>query len=71
MFCPEPADGLVAIDDLQNLFARQGMAAKMGELGLACEDVDKLLPALIKNKGEAFGGFKKLTIDGAIYPLAF
>lgn len=62
-----------AIDELQDFFARQGMPTKMGELGLAPEDVDKLLPTLAKNKGEVFGGFKKLTMDDAkaIYLSAF
>ena len=45
----------------------------MGELGLAPEDVGKLLPTLAKNKGEVFGGFKKLTMEDAkaIYLSAF
>ncbi len=64
---------LAAIDELQHFFARQGMPTKMGELGLAPEDVDKLLPTLAKNKGEVFGGFKKLTMEDAkaIYLSAF
>lgn len=82
VFGLEPADGrdesveetvLAAIDELQDFFARQGMPTKMGELGLAREDVDELLPTLVKNKGEVFGGFKKLTMDDAraIYLSAF
>ena len=82
VFGIEPVDGTdeaiedavtAAIDELQDFFARQGMPTKMGELGLAPEDVDKLLPTLAKNKGEVFGGFKKLTMDDAkaIYLSAF
>lgn len=82
VFGLEPKDGrepsieetvLTAIDELQDFFARQGMPTTMGELGLTSEDVDKLLPTLAKNKGEVFGGFKKLTMEDAkaIYLSAF
>lgn len=62
-----------AIDELQRFFAGLGMPTKMGELGFSVEDVDALLPTLKANKGEVFGGFKKITLEDAraIYLSAF
>ncbi len=62
-----------AIDELQAFFADLGMPTKLGEFGVKPEDVDKLLPTLKANKGEVFGGFKKLTMEDAkaIYLSAF
>ncbi len=62
-----------AIDELQAFFTDLGMPTKLGEFGIAPEDVDKLLPTLKANKGEVFGGFKKLTMEDAkaIYLSAF
>ena len=53
--------------------ASLGMPRTLGEFGIAPEDVDKLLPTLKANKGEVFGGFKKLTLEDAkaIYLSAF
>ena len=62
-----------AIDELQAFFVDLGMPHTLGEFGIAPEDVDKLLPTLKANKGEVFGGFKKLTLEDAkaIYLSAF
>ena len=62
-----------AIDELQAFFVDLGMPRTLGEFGIAPEDVDKLLPTLKANKGEVFGGFKKLTPEDAkaIYLSAF
>ena len=62
-----------AIDELQAFFVDMGMPRTLGEFGIAPEDVDKLLPTLKANKGEVFGGFKKLTMQDAkaIYLSAF
>ena len=62
-----------AIDELQAFFVDLGMPRTLGELGIAPEDVDKLLSTLKANKGEVFGGFKKLTLEDAkaIYLSAF
>ena len=62
-----------AIDELQAFFVDLGMPRTLGEFGIAPEDVDKLLPTLKANKGEVFGGFKKLTLEDAkaIYLSAF
>ncbi len=61
------------IDELQGFFAELGMPVKLGEFGIAPDDIDKLLPTLKANKGEVFGGFKKLTMEDAkaIYLSAF
>mgnify|MGYP004477856127 CR=1 FL=1 len=62
-----------AIDELQAFFVDLGMPRTLGEFGIAPEDVDKLLSTLKANKGEVFGGFKKLTLEDAkaIYLSAF
>lgn len=62
-----------AIDELQAFFADLGMPTKLGEFGLKPEDVDAFLVTLKANKGEEFGGFKKLTLEDAraIYLSAF
>ena len=62
-----------AIDELQAFFAELGMPTKLGEFGLKLENVDAFLATLKANKGEAFGGFKKITLEDAraIYESAF
>lgn len=62
-----------AIDELQAFFAELGMPTKLGEFGLKLENVDAFLVTLKANKGEAFGGFKKITLEDAraIYESAF
>lgn len=62
-----------AIDELQAFFVNMGMPRSLGEFGLKPENVDAMLPTLAKNKGEVFGGFKKLTMEDArsIYLSAF
>ena len=49
------------------------MPEKMGDFGIAEEDVDHLVKTLEYNKGSVFGGFKQLTMDDArkIYLSAF
>ena len=38
---------------------------QLGEFGLKLENVDAFLVTLKANKGEAFGGFKKITLEDA------
>lgn len=61
------------IDELQAFFASMGMPTKLGEFGLKPEDIDAFLVTLKANKGEEFGGFKKITLEDArrIYLSAF
>ncbi|MEE1274059.1 MAG: iron-containing alcohol dehydrogenase [Olegusella sp.] len=67
------ADAHAAIDRLQEFFVSMGMPRTLADLGFVPEDVEKMLPTLRQNKGEAFGSFKKLSIDDArqIYLSAF
>ena len=62
-----------AIDELQAFFAELGMPTKLGEFGLEPENIDSFLATLKANKGEVFGGFKKITLEDArvIYESAF
>lgn len=62
-----------AIDELQAFFAGLGMPTKLGEFGLKPENVDAFLITLKANKGEEFGGFKKINLEDArkIYCSAF
>lgn len=61
-----------AIDELQDFFASLSMPTTLGELGICEEDIETMIPTLIKNKGEVFGAFKRLGADDAraIYRLA-
>ena len=58
-------DAHAAIDRLQEFFVSLGMPSTLDELGFVRADVEKMLPTLRQNKGEAFGSFKRLTIDDA------
>ena len=62
-----------AIDELQAFFAELGMPTKLGEFGSEARKRDAFLATLKANKGEAFGGFKKITLEDAraIYESAF
>lgn len=62
-----------AIDELQAFFAGLDMPTKLGEFGLKPENVDAFLITLKANKGEEFGGFKKINLEDArkIYCSAF
>ncbi len=62
-----------AIDELQAFFAGLGMPTKLGEFGLKPENVAAFLITLKANKGEEFGGFKKINLEDArkIYCSAF
>lgn len=62
-----------AIDELQAFFADLGMPTKLGEFGLKPDNIDSFLATLKANKGEVFGGFKKITLEDArvIYESAF
>ena len=82
VFGIEPVDGTdeavedavtATIDELQAFFASIGMPTKLGEFGLKPENVDAFLGTLKANKGEKFGGFKKITLEDArvIYLSAF
>ena len=65
-------DALSAIDETRAFFASLGMPTTLEELGVHEDDIEKMIPTLRANKGEAFGSFKKLTMDDAraIYRLA-
>lgn len=54
-----------AIDELQEFFVSLGMPRTLSDLGLAEDDIEKLIPGLAINRGELFGSFKKLTLDDA------
>lgn len=66
------ADALSAIDETRAFFASLGMPTTLEDLDVCEEDIEKMIPTLRANKGEAFGSFKKLTMDDAraIYRLA-
>ena len=66
------ADALSAIDETRAFFASLGMPTTLEELDVHEDDIEKMIPTLRANKGEAFGSFKKLTMDDAraIYRLA-
>lgn len=66
------ADARHAIDETQRFFSSLGMPTKLADLEVHDEDIEGMLPTLVKNKGEEFGAFKKLTVDDAraIYRLA-
>ena len=65
-------DALSAIDETRAFFASLGMPTTLEELDVHEDDIEKMIPTLRANKGEAFGSFKKLTMDDAraIYRLA-
>lgn len=66
------ADALSAIDETRMFFASLGMPASLDELGVAEDDIERMIPTLRTNKGDCFGSFKKLSLDDAraIYRLA-
>ncbi len=66
------ADALSAIDETRMFFASLGMPTTLEELGVGEEDIERMIPTLRANKGEAFGSMKKLDMDDAraIYRLA-
>lgn len=41
------------------------MPTTLGELGVAEEDIEGMMPTLRANKGVPFGSFKKLDLDDA------
>ena len=53
------------IEALQDYFASLGMPRTLAEFGIHEEDIEKMVPTLLQNKGEAFGAFKKITIEDA------
>ena len=53
------------IDELQEFFASLGMPRTLGELGIAKDDIERLIPGLRVNRGERFGSFMELTLDDA------
>lgn len=53
------------IDELQTFFVSLGMPETLGELGIAPEDIDRLIAGLRITRGETFGTFKALTLDNA------
>ena len=74
VFGIEPADESEAaqveaakagIEALQDYFASLGMPRTLAEFGIHEEDIEKMVPTLLQNKGEAFGAFKKITIEDA------
>lgn len=69
----DKADALAAIDALQAFFTSLGMPATLDEFGFVRADVDAIVDSLHRSKGDAFGSFKRLTMDDAraIYLSAF
>ena len=67
------ADALAAIDALQAFFTGLGMPATLDEFGFTADDVDAIMDSLHRSKGDAFGSFKRLSMDDAraIYLSAF
>ena len=59
------ADAWSAIDETRAFFASLGMPTTLGELGVAEEDIEGMMPTLRANKGVPFGSFKKLDLDDA------
>ena len=61
-----------AIEKLQEFFSSIGMPSHLHEFGIEAADIDKLVDALAKTKGESFGGFKTLGREDtrAIYESA-
>ena len=59
------ADALSAIDETRAFFASLGMLTTLAELGVAEDDIERMLPTLKANKGIPFGSFKKLDLDDA------
>lgn len=53
------------IDELQDFFMSMGMPSTLGELGISGDDIDQMIRGLRVNRGEAFGTFRKLTLDDA------
>ena len=56
---------MLGIDALQEFFISLGMPKSLADFSIKEEDVEKMIPTLIENKGEVFGAFKKLTADDA------
>ena len=56
---------MLGIDALQEVFISLGMPQSLADFGIKEEDIEKMIPTLIENKGEVFGAFKKLTADDA------
>ena len=54
---------LKTIDALQDFFMSLGMPANLTELGIVEDDIEKLIPTLILNKGEKMGAFMVLDAD--------
>ncbi|MBM6816163.1 iron-containing alcohol dehydrogenase [Olsenella uli] len=60
------ADAVTAtIDALQDFFVSLGMPRTLAELGITEGQVPALLETLEKNKGAAFGEFRRLTMEDA------
>ena len=60
------ADAVTAtIDALQDFFVSLGMPRTLAELGVTEGQVPALLETLEKNKGAAFGEFRRLTMEDA------
>lgn len=53
------------IEALQDFFVELGMPRTLAELGIHEDDIEKLIPTLIQNKGERFGSFAELDADDA------
>ena len=60
------ADAVTAtIDELQGFFVSLGMPRTLSELGVTRAQIPALLETLEKNKGAAFGEFRRLTMEDA------
>ena len=50
---------------MQEFFVSLGMPQSLADFGIKEDDIEKMIPTLIENKGEEFGSFKKLTATDA------
>lgn len=66
------ADARRAIDATAQFFGSLGMPGRLADFDVHEEDIERMIPTLIANKGEVFGSFKKLTADDAraVYRIA-
>lgn len=66
------ADARRAIEATQQFFTSLGMPQRLTQFGITRDMIETLIPTLRINKGEAFGSFKKITLDDAraIYRMA-
>ncbi len=57
--------GMATIDELQDFFMSMGMPSTLSELGIAEDDIDRMICGLRVTRGERFGTFRSLSLDDA------